>query len=197
MRSLSDDDGTATGAIVSLEDVTDAAELRAELEERATTDMLTRCLNRVTVMSSLEATLARGGEGFTAVIFTDLDEFKTVNDEYGHLVGDDVLAIAGQRIAGAVRSGDVIGRVGGDEFLIVCPDVTDRTEAERIAARVADALDAELQVAGHTIQLRASVGVAIAPRREASADVLVSEADTEMYRHKRAARRADHRPVSR
>jgi diguanylate cyclase (GGDEF)-like protein/PAS domain S-box-containing protein len=194
VRSLSDDAGAAIGAIVSLEDVTDAAELRAALEERATTDMLTRCLNRTTVMSSLEGTLARGGEGFTAVIFTDLDEFKAVNDQYGHVVGDDVLGIAGQRLVGAVRSGDIVGRVGGDEFLVVCPDVTDPAEAERIAARVADALDADLQVGGHRITLHASVGVAIARRREATADVLVSEADTEMYRHKRAARRAGRRP---
>jgi diguanylate cyclase (GGDEF)-like protein/PAS domain S-box-containing protein len=193
VRSLSDDAGAATGAIVSVEDVTDAAELRAALEERATTDMLTRCLNRATVMSSLEGTLARGGEGFTAVIFTDLDEFKAVNDQYGHVVGDDVLRIAGRRLAGAVRSGDVVGRVGGDEFLVVCPDVADPAEAERVAGRVSDALDADLQVGGHRITLHASVGVAVAPRQGASADVLVSEADSDMYRHKRTAPRADRR----
>jgi diguanylate cyclase (GGDEF)-like protein/PAS domain S-box-containing protein len=193
VRSLSDDAGAATGAIVSVEDVTDAAELRAALEERATTDMLTRCLNRATVMSSLEGTLARGGESFTAVIFTDLDEFKAVNDQYGHVVGDDVLRIAGRRLAGAVRSGDVVGRVGGDEFLVVCPDVADPAEAERVAGRVSDALDADLQVGGHRITLHASVGVAVAPRQGASADVLVSEADSDMYRHKRTAPRADRR----
>ncbi|HEV2310991.1 MAG TPA: diguanylate cyclase, partial [Acidimicrobiia bacterium] len=98
---------------------------------------------------------------------------------------------------GAVRVGDIVGRVGGDEFLVVCPDVADRAEAERIGARVADALHAELQVGGHTIALRASVGVAVASRREASADVLVSEADTEMYRHKRAARPSARPPVTR
>jgi diguanylate cyclase (GGDEF)-like protein len=109
------------------------------------------------------------------------------------VVGDDVLRIAGRRLAGAVRSGDVVGRVGGDEFLVVCPDVADPAEAERVAGRVSDALDADLQVGGHRITLHASVGVAVAPRQGASADVLVSEADSDMYRHKRTAPRADRR----
>jgi diguanylate cyclase (GGDEF)-like protein/PAS domain S-box-containing protein len=184
VRSLTDA-GTATGAIVSIEDVTEAAELRAQLEERATTDTLTRCLNRATVMSSLEATLARGDDGLAAVVFADLDDFKAVNDQHGHTVGDDVLALVGRRLAAAVRVGDFVGRVGGDEFLVVCPDVTDRAEVARIAARVADALRTAVQVGEHTIDVQASVGVACATRRDTSADELVSEADAAMYRTKR------------
>jgi len=177
--------GTATGAIVSIEDVTEAAELRAQLEERATTDTLTRCLNRATVMSSLEATLARGDDGLAAVVFADIDDFKAVNDQHGHTVGDDVLALVGRRLAAAVRVGDFVGRVGGDEFLVVCPDVSDRAEVQRIAARVAEALRTAVQVGKHTIDVQASVGVACAIRRGASADELVSEADAAMYRTKR------------
>jgi diguanylate cyclase (GGDEF)-like protein/PAS domain S-box-containing protein len=197
VRSLTNDAGTATGAIVSIEDVTEAAELRAQLEERATTDTLTRCLNRATVMSSLEATLARGDDGLAAVVFADLDDFKAVNDQHGHAVGDDVLARVGQRLAAAVRVGDFVGRVGGDEFLVVCPDVSDRAEVQRIAARVAEALRTAVQVGTHTIDVRASVGVAYATRRDASADELVSEADAAMYRTKRTRPGAERGWVSR
>ncbi len=185
VRALADVDGTAIGAIVSVEDVTEAAELRAELEERATTDMLTRCLNRATVMSTLEATLERREDAYTAVVFSDLDDFKVVNDEHGHAVGDELLAIAGRRLCRAVRVGDYVGRLGGDEVLVVCPEVRDDGEASHIAARVADALHGDFQIGGATIELRASVGLAVAIPRETNADELVSQADAAMYREKR------------
>jgi len=187
IRALTDD-ATATGAIVSIEDVTESAQLRAELERRATIDMLTRCLNRATVMSALEATLAQGGDEYTAVIFADLDDFKSVNDRYGHAVGDELLITAGERLTRAVRDGDFVGRLGGDEFLIVCPDVSGPSEASGIAERVQDALHGEFQLAGSRLVLRASVGVACAPRRAATAEALVSEADAAMYAAKRGER---------
>jgi diguanylate cyclase (GGDEF)-like protein/PAS domain S-box-containing protein len=189
VRALTDE-GAVTGAIVSLEDVTESAQLQAELERRATIDMLTRCLNRATVMSSLEATLAQGDDGYTAVIFVDLDNFKAVNDRHGHAVGDELLIVVGERLTRAVRHGDFVGRLGGDEFLVVCPDVAGADEAKTITDRIAAAVQGQLRIGGSPIELRASVGVAYAGRREATADALVSAADAAMYAAKRDRRSA-------
>ena len=179
------DDGDVNGAIISIEDITESAQLRAELERRANLDMLTRCLNRATVMAALETTLAQPDDGFTAVIFADLDDFKRVNDQWGHAVGDELLIVAAERLSGAVRHGDFVGRLGGDEFLVVCPDVSGPREASNVADRVAGALHGNFTIGGSTIELRGSVGMVCAERHGASAEELVSRADVEMYTAKR------------
>ena len=187
IRALADDEQATgeTGAIISIEDITESAQLRVELERRANLDMLTRCLNRETVMSALEATVSQAERALVAVIFVDLDEFKEVNDRHGHAVGDELLIIAAERLTGAVRQGDFVGRLGGDEFLVVCPEVTGPDEATRVADRVAAALHGEFTISGTTILLRASVGVVCAQRQGACAEDLVSEADVAMYASKR------------
>jgi diguanylate cyclase (GGDEF)-like protein/PAS domain S-box-containing protein len=187
IRALTDDEEATgeTGAIISIEDITESAQLRVELERRANLDMLTRCLNRATVMSALEATVSQAERALVAVIFVDLDGFKEVNDRHGHAVGDELLIIAAERLTGAVRQGDFVGRLGGDEFLVVCPEVTGPDEATKVADRVAAALHGEFTIGGTTIELRASVGVVCAQRQGASAEDLVSEADVAMYASKR------------
>ena len=187
IRALTDDAEVTgeTGAIISIEDITESAQLRVELERRANLDMLTRCLNRATVMSALEATVSQAEKALVAVIFVDLDEFKEVNDRHGHAVGDELLIIASERLTGAVRQGDFVGRLGGDEFLVVCPEVTGPDEAATVADRVGAALHGEFTIGGTTIELRASVGVVCAQRQGASAEDLVSEADVAMYASKR------------
>jgi diguanylate cyclase (GGDEF)-like protein/PAS domain S-box-containing protein len=188
IRALTDDEET-TGAIISIEDVTESAQLRVELERRANLDMLTRCLNRATVMSALEVILSQGDEGFIAVIFVDLDNFKTVNDRHGHTVGDELLIVAAERLTGAVRHGDFVGRLGGDEFLVVCPDVSGPREAANVADRVASALHDNFTISGTAIELRASVGMVCAERQGACAEELVSRADVAMYTAKRGRSR--------
>jgi diguanylate cyclase (GGDEF)-like protein/PAS domain S-box-containing protein len=185
IRALTDDE-EATGAIISIEDITESAQLRVELERRANLDMLTRCLNRATVMSALEVTLSQPDNGFTAVIFADLDNFKTVNDRYGHTVGDELLIVAGERLTGAVRHGDFVGRLGGDEFLVVCPVVSGPREAANVAERVGGALHGNFTIGGTAIELRASVGMVCAERQGADAEELVAQADVAMYAAKRA-----------
>jgi diguanylate cyclase (GGDEF)-like protein/PAS domain S-box-containing protein len=188
IRALTDD-GEVNGAIISIEDITESAQLQVELERRANIDMLTRCLNRATVMAALEATLSQPDDGFTAVIFADLDNFKTVNDRWGHAVGDELLIVAAERLTGAVRHGDFVGRLGGDEFLVVCPDVSGPHEASNVAERVAGALHGNFTIGGTAIELRASVGMECAERHGASAEDLVSRADVAMYATKRGRER--------
>jgi diguanylate cyclase (GGDEF)-like protein/PAS domain S-box-containing protein len=168
-----------------VEDVTESAQMRAELERRATHDMLTRVMNRASVMAALEGALARHASGGTAVIFVDLDRFKLVNDRLGHSAGDELLRIVADRLAITVRAGDALGRVGGDEFLVVCPGVAGADPAIRVAERLAYALNQPVRLAGTTLEFQASFGVAYDARRSVSADALVRRADAAMYASKR------------
>lgn len=185
VRALEDDDGAPHGAIVSLEDVTESARMRAELERRANYDMLTRCHNRASVMSAVEVALAQGSGIITAVIFVDIDRFKAVNDNLGHAAGDELLVAVADRIAGAVRDEDILGRIGGDEFLIVCSRIGGHDEALEVGERIERSLRCDITLAGGQVALCASVGVACSDLGASTADELVGQADAAMYEAKR------------
>ena len=185
LRSLTDDGGEVSGAIVCVEDVTDSVRLRGELEHRATYDLLTRCHNRASIMSALEAALTRSATSTTGVAFLDIDGFKSVNDSLGHAAGDELLVAVADRLRAAVRGRDIVGRLGGDEFLVVCPDVADPAEAVALAARVQEAVYGTVTVGDTAIELRVSVGVAWSSAEDATAEVLVARADAIMYESKR------------
>jgi diguanylate cyclase (GGDEF)-like protein/PAS domain S-box-containing protein len=189
LRSLSNDAGRITGAIACVTDVTESVQLREELHQRATFDTLTRCLNRATVIAELERAVrlaaSAAGPGGTAVIFVDLDLFKAVNDELGHGAGDELLNVAADRLRGAIRDGDTIGRIGGDEFLVIAPHVPDAATACLLAGRIDQALTGEVALAAGMVSLRASVGVAWNDAASADASVLVHHADMAMYTAKR------------
>jgi len=184
LRSLTDDDGEVSGAIVCVEDVTESVRLRGELEHRATYDVLTRCHNRASIMTALEAALARSATSTTGVAFLDVDGFKSVNDSLGHAAGDELLVVVADRLRAAVRSRDIVGRLGGDEFLVVCPDVGDPAEAVELAQRVRDSLLGTVTVANTELELRVSVGVAWSGADDATAELLVARADAIMYESK-------------
>jgi diguanylate cyclase (GGDEF)-like protein len=184
IRALTHDDGSVTGAIACVVDVTDSTRMRDELSRRATTDELTGCLNRASIVLALEQHISSGQRrAERAVLFIDLDNFKEVNDEHGHAAGDELLREVGQRLRATVRDGDAVGRVGGDEFLVLCPDVGGPEAALQLASRIADALHNEMFAAGGR---RASVGVAWTTGAAVSADGLVARADRAMYESKRA-----------
>jgi diguanylate cyclase (GGDEF)-like protein/PAS domain S-box-containing protein len=192
LRSLIDERGGVTGAVVSVEYVTESAHLRAELERRATHDLLTRVMNRGAAMDALEAALARKAAG-TAVIYIDVDRLKWVNDQLGHTAGDELLRIVADRLVATVRAGDTLGRVGGDEFLVVCPGIVGAEPALSVADRIATAVNRPARLSAATLDLQVSIGVAHSGRRAISADRLVAHADTAMYASKR---RGDGRPVA-
>jgi diguanylate cyclase (GGDEF)-like protein len=120
------------------------------------------------------------------VVYVDLDCLKGVNDRLGHAVGDEVLAAAGRRLRGALRASGTAGRVGGDEFVLVCPDVPGPADALAIGRRVAASLNRPVRARGRRIPLTASVGVAFAPAGPADAKAVLSDADAAMYASKRA-----------
>lgn len=186
IRPLTGPDGRTSGAIACFADITEGMRLRRELEHRAATDDLTGCANRRAVMAALDEALAGAGRsgGGTATVFVDLDGFKWVNDSVGHAAGDAVLAVVGERLMGAVRSVDRVGRIGGDEFLVVCPGIASLAETAVLAERLARALAGQVTVTGRQVDLRASVGAAWAPGGGVGAEELVRSADVAMYRSK-------------
>jgi diguanylate cyclase (GGDEF)-like protein/PAS domain S-box-containing protein len=190
LRALTDGDGVVSGAIGCLSDVTDQVQLRHELELRASVDTLTSCLNRAATIELLTATLSRRGgtRGGTAVVYFDLDRFKPVNDLHGHAAGDRVLVTAAERLRGAMRGADQLGRLGGDEFLAICPAVDSAAHAMEIAARLAGVLDVTVDIGSISVDLRASVGVAWTTD-PIDADSLIAQADSAMYSSKRSGSR--------
>jgi diguanylate cyclase (GGDEF)-like protein/PAS domain S-box-containing protein len=183
-RPLNGKDGTVTGAIVCVADITESARMHVELEDKATFDMLTRCYNRGSTMAALDRFLSAPGTGLTGVIFIDLDLFKPVNDLLGHAAGDELLVSVARRLGAAMRDDDIVGRIGGDEFLVVCPAIGGADDALVVARRIAESLTGEIALTAGVIDLRASIGVACSSPAM-TADALVARADNAMYQSKR------------
>ena len=165
LRPLTDGAGAVTGTIGSLFDISDSVDLRRELELRASTDSLTGCLSRGATFELLDRALrtAASAKAGVAVIFVDLDGFKGINDSYGHATGDQALWAAADKIRSALRIDDVVGRLGGDEFLVVCPGLSNAEESVALAERIGKSLRARVPTAKGEITLRASIGVAWTP----------------------------------
>jgi diguanylate cyclase (GGDEF)-like protein/PAS domain S-box-containing protein len=195
IRPLAGDDGEPHGAVICVQDVTAQAMARADLETRLMLDPLTRSLNRDGIMASLRRCLGAPADGdhgpwggtasATTVIYIDLDRFKQVNDRFGHRAGDRMLRTATERIQRALRVGDLVGRIGGDEFVAICAGVSSPAEAMAIAGRVADLIAQPLP--DETAPLQASIGVVTAlPGDSRTAEALIADGDAAMYESKRA-----------
>ena len=186
LRALSDESGEICGAIGCLADITDGAVMREELRKRATFDELTGCHNRASVMLALAADIAHAeADTARAAIFIDLDGFKEVNDTLGHAAGDELLKIIAARLQAVVRDTDIVGRFGGDEFLVMSPGTGEPEQAMKLAARLAETLHRDVRLAGRTLAPRASIGVAWSLGPGPDAEALVAQADSAMYDSKR------------
>jgi len=182
VRPLTRDSGAITGVIASVQDVTDSARARRELERRATFDALTGAHNRSSIIAALTAELETSAD--TGVIYVDLDRFKSVNDTFGHPAGDEVLVQVAERLKAAMRSSDELGRLGGDEFLILLRGVRGRAVAMEAAKRISHALRGTCALPAGSFELCASVGVACVGEGSVSAEELIEQADAAMYRSK-------------
>jgi diguanylate cyclase (GGDEF)-like protein len=187
LRALTDSNGAVNGAVGCISDVTDRVQLHRELEIRASVDALTECLNRGAIIQLLERTIAtpHTTPDGTAVVFLDLDRFKSVNDRFGHSAGDRFLRAAADRLRGAIRDCDRVGRLGGDEFLVVCPRVESAATARASARRIADSMSSSVDIGAEAVELRASIGVAWTAS-PLDADEFIEQADRAMYESKRA-----------
>ena len=164
---------------------------RERLRVEATHDSLTGLLNRMAILENLDRELARAARqrrSPVALVMADIDHFKIINDTYGHLVGDAVLREVAERIQKAVRSYDVVGRYGGEEFLIVSPGCSGE-EAAKQSERIREALSAQpLCLPDHSIQTTMSFGIAMCGTNAADAQELLRLADESLYLAKRSGR---------
>ncbi len=188
LRALLRQSGEVNGAITCVLDVTDSARAREELEKRATFDELTGCHNRSSILAALERELERDGPGDTAVVYVDLDKFKPINDTLGHAAGDEVLIALAERLQLASRDSDLVGRLGGDEFIVVVHEVPAPRVAMVVAERICRSLASPFEVSGGSAELRASVGVACSAAEAVPAEELIRRADAAMYESKAEGR---------
>ena len=167
----------------------------AELQKRAFLDPLTELPNRLLFEDRLGHAVARHGRaderisertpGKLAVLFIDLDGFKAVNDSLGHAAGDKVLKEAALRLSSCARDGDTLARVGGDEFLLLMEDVSSLADCVNLARRLVQWLAQPFEVAGQTVMIHGSIGIALYPDH-GHRDKLIAQADSAMYAAKRA-----------
>jgi len=169
-------------------DVTEIRQQQERMEHLAHHDPLTDLPNRLEFMDRLSQEVSRTVryDRMMAVAYIDLDGFKPVNDDYGHLVGDLALKEVAERLRFAVRKEDVVARLGGDEFAVIFSDLKSKNHIDRLVSRIIfDLAQAYEDLNGFTVQMSASVGVAICPDDAVDADSLLKMADDAMYEVKR------------
>jgi diguanylate cyclase (GGDEF)-like protein/PAS domain S-box-containing protein len=183
VRPLNNQPGEVSRVLLCIQDITESSRLRQQLLTRATTDTLTGCWNRASTFELLSDLLERDHP--LAVLFVDVNGLKLVNDRSGHAAGDMLLADIGGHLRSAARSDDVVGRIGGDEFLIVCPGIADSESAFRLSCRYSEVVG-DRWPSGLRAEPMLSVGVAYTASGQISPDQLVAAADAAMYRAKDA-----------
>jgi diguanylate cyclase (GGDEF)-like protein/PAS domain S-box-containing protein len=185
--AVHDMQGDVHEIIVQIQDITQRREAELELANRALHDPLTGLANRFLVQQWLGGALAEHQGRDVGVLYCDLDRFKLVNDSLGHTAGDDVIVEAAARLRAAVRPEDLVGRVGGDEFVVVCERLADDNDLMALATRLATSLDEPMVVDGHLHTVTISIGAATG-RAPDSADEVLMRADMALLRAKRLGR---------
>ena len=172
--------------IAMVNDISSRKAAEEKLLRQAHYDALTELPNRVLCFDRLSQALAQAGrkQWSAGVLFMDLDRFKVVNDTLGHARGDAVLRMAAQRLAGCVRAGDTVARVGGDEFVVVLAELTSPQHGAVVAKKIVDAMAQPLRFEGQEIYITTSIGIATYPGDGADGDTLVKNADAAMLRAK-------------
>jgi diguanylate cyclase (GGDEF)-like protein len=163
-----------------------AQDLLGQMKHQAFHDPLTGLPNRVLFNDRLIMALAhaRRNKEMLAVLFFDLDQFKTVNDTLGHAAGDKLLTEVAARLAGCLREKDTIARMGGDEFTMLLPQLSNEEGAVRVARKVLDVLQRPWVINGHEFHITASIGIALYPNDGDNSETLMKHADIAMYRAK-------------
>jgi diguanylate cyclase (GGDEF)-like protein len=170
------------GWLVVTIDLTERKAAERAIEHLALHDPTTGVPNRRLLIDRLEQALARARRqrSITGVLFCDIDKFKHINDTYGHRAGDTALQTAALRLESILREGDTVARVGGDEFVILLERLLDPTDATRLAERARIAINEPIEIDDHSVQITASVGVALTSGLD-DADALLRRADDAMY----------------
>ncbi|MDL0430450.1 sensor domain-containing diguanylate cyclase [Marinobacter sp. TBZ242] len=162
-------------------------QMHSQLEYMASYDQLTGLPNRHLVMDRIQSALSRASreKGFLAVLYLDLDDFKQVNDSHGHAVGDEVLEAMARRLVECVRAADTVGRLGGDEFIVLLDGIKQPEDAANVAEKVLATLSEPYELSAATLTLIPSIGIAVYPEHGEDRETLIRHADGAMYRVKR------------
>jgi diguanylate cyclase (GGDEF)-like protein/PAS domain S-box-containing protein len=190
ISAVRDARGKTTNYVSIFHDITELKRQQDALEYQAQHDALTGLPNRVLLDDRLRMALAQleRSQGRLALLFLDLDNFKTINDGLGHDAGDALLMELSGRLTKLLRTGDTLARLGGDEFLILLPEIEDINDAGHIAARMLDAMADPFRLGDDEHFVTASIGVTIAPDDGCEAGKLIKNADMAMYRAKSMGR---------
>jgi diguanylate cyclase (GGDEF)-like protein/PAS domain S-box-containing protein len=182
------------GLVLVLHDLTERKRYEEKLRYNAVTDHLTELPNRFLFFDRLNMALAQAQRDFQklAIIMLDLDEFKKVNDTYGHNIGDQLLRAVANRLVNMFRKGDTIARWGGDEFILLLPEIRQTDVARNVAERILHSFNKPFELDGPKIAITASIGVALFPDDGADADTLIKDADIAMYHAKDSGRNCFH-----
>ncbi|MEH2070802.1 MAG: diguanylate cyclase [Nostoc sp.] len=185
---IRDRNGNITGAVLVFQDITQRKQTEAKLIRNAFYDGLTELPNRVLFLDRLRQAIERGkrkSDYYFGVLFLDLDNFKEINDRFGHGVGDDFLKAIARRLESCLRSGDTVARFGGDEFTVLLEDIKDVNDATNVAKRIQDSLRLPLSLNGNQLYTTASIGIAWNCSNYEEPATLLQDADVAMYRAKR------------
>jgi diguanylate cyclase (GGDEF)-like protein/PAS domain S-box-containing protein len=167
----------------SFMDITERKQLEQKLADMATHDPLTGLPNRLLLSDRLAVGLAQAQRSGTrlAVMMLDLDRFKTVNDTFGHSVGDELLRAAGERLIDLVRKSDTVARMGGDEFVVLLLQIDKMEDAIRVSQKILGAFRKPFVLDAYQIRVTTSIGIAIYPEDGEDVETLFKNADTAMY----------------
>jgi len=190
-RTIRSRDGRLVAIVEQAVDVSEQKMREEDLARNATHDALTGLPNRVLFTDRLRSALARSARrpSSVAVLFCDLDRFKHVNDLHGHAAGDELLMQVADRLRNVVRAGDTVARFGGDEFVILCEELTGFAEVEGVAKRIMHGLDTPFELHTGSVAIGASIGIAVAAADPADPEGLISDADVAVF-HAKAEGRA-------
>lgn len=180
---IHDENGAPAGLVILLHDITERRQHEEQLRLLAIHDSLTQLPNRILFFDRLNLALSqvrRHGHRL-AILMLDLDHYKKINDTYGHSVGDLLLKEVGKRLQAAIRSSDTVARFGGDEFVLLLPEIHTSSDAAQIAKRILEAISSPFEINGLPLFITVSIGIAIFPEDGDDRDSLITNADLALY----------------
>ena len=175
---------------MDIRDISERKKAELALLELAHKDELTGLFNRKSFLDLADHSIKRAVrlKGRVAIMFIDLDGFKAVNDSFGHRTGDLLLKELAMRLISSVRVSDCVARVGGDEFLILLEDVSDKSEIRNLAGKIISTLSQRIDIGGDIVQLGASIEISAFPKNGKSVNELINKADQAMYEIKNSGK---------